>query len=108
MFYTSQQWCKYFHSSMQHLKVAYNDSYRMLHGLPRNTSARELQIQDDIVTFDALLCKSIFHFIDRFRKSNNLLIRYMVNCDYFPTSEYFCHCNQVLTMCGSSDWIFKG
>ena len=57
---------------MQHLKVAYNDSNRMLHGLPRNTSARELQIQDDVVTFDALLRKSIFCFIDRCRKSDNL------------------------------------
>ena len=58
MFYARQLWCKYFRSSMRHLKVAYNDSYRILHGLPRNTSARELQIQDDIVTFDALLPKS--------------------------------------------------
>ena len=43
---------------MQHLKVAYNDSYRILHGLPRDTDAREL---DDIVTFDAMLRKSMFH-----------------------------------------------
>ena len=42
-------------SSTQHLKVAYNDSYRILHGLPRHSSARKLQIQDDIVIFDALL-----------------------------------------------------
>ena len=53
-----------------------------------NTSARELQIQDDIVTFDAFLRKSIFCFIDRYRKSDNLLIRYTVNSDYFLTSKY--------------------
>ena len=40
---------------MQHLKVAYNDSYYILHGLPRNTRARKLQIQDGIVIFDTLL-----------------------------------------------------
>ena len=28
---------------------------RLLHGLPRNSSARKLQSQDDIVIFDALL-----------------------------------------------------
>ena len=57
--------------------------------LPHNISARELQIQDDIVTFHALLCKSIFRFIDRCRKSNNLLT---VN------REYFRHCNQLLCL----------
>ena len=63
MFYASQLRCKYSHSSMQHLKVAYNDSYRVLHGLPRNTGARKLQIQDGIVIFDALLHKSMFGFL---------------------------------------------
>ena len=53
----------------------------LLHGLSRNTSARELQMQDGIVTFDALLCKSIFRFIDRCRKLDNSLIRYTVNSD---------------------------
>ena len=32
----------------------------------------------------------------------------MVNNDYFLTSKYFRHCNQQLTMSGSSDWISKG
>ena len=40
--------------------------------------ARELQIQDDIVTFDALLRKSTFRFIDPCRKSDNSLTRYTV------------------------------
>ena len=63
-----------------------------------------------IVSFEALLCKSMFRFIDRCRKSDNLLIWYTVtrNSNYFLTSEYFRHCNQLLTMSGSSDWIFKG
>ena len=78
-----------------------------LHGLPRNTSARELKIQDDIITFNALLRKSMFRFIDRCRKFDNSLIRCMVNSNYFPTMEYFCHCNQPLTMSDSSDWFFK-
>ena len=33
--------------------------------------------------------------------------RYTVICDYFLTSEYFRHCNQ-LTMSGSSGCNFKG
>ena len=109
MFYAGQLKCKYSHSSMHSiLKVAYNDFYRILHGLPRNTSARELQTQDNNVTFDALLRKSIFRFIDRCRKSDNLLIRYTVNSDYFLTSEYFHHCNQLLTKSDSNDWILQG
>ena len=88
---------------MQHFKIAYNDFYRILLGLPRNTSARELQLQDYFVTFDALLHKSIFHFVNRCQKSNNLSMRYMLNSDYFLTSQYFHHCNQPLTMSGSSD-----
>ena len=91
MFYASQLWYKYFHSSMQHLQVAYNDSYRILHGLPHSTGARELQIYNGIVTVDAMFRKSMFRFINRCRKSDSLLRRYTVNSDYFLTSEYFRH-----------------
>ena len=49
----------------------------------------------------------MFRFIDRCRKSDNSLIVYTVNRDYFLTSEYFRDCNQLLNISGSSDWIFK-
>ena len=39
-FYSSQLWCKYSKSPMYRLRVAYNDSYRIFHNLPRWTSAR--------------------------------------------------------------------
>ena len=60
---------------MQHLQVAYNDSYRILHGLPRNTSAMRTSNSNDIATFDALLRKPMIRFIGRSRKSDDSSIR---------------------------------
>ena len=53
-FYASHLWSKYLCSSLNHLRVAYNDSFRLIHGLKRNVSARELQVKANIPTFDAL------------------------------------------------------
>ena len=50
------------------LRVAYNDSYRILHNLPRSSSARA-HVQSNILTFDALIRKYIFSFISRCLKS---------------------------------------
>ena len=43
-FYGSHLWSNYLKSSFHSIRVAYNDCYRMLHNLPRYTSAREFQV----------------------------------------------------------------
>ena len=58
-FYGSHLWSNYLKSSFHSIRVAYNDCYRILHNLPRYTSAREFQIINDIPTFEALLRKTL-------------------------------------------------
>ena len=50
-------------SSLNHLRVAYNGSFRLIYGLKRNVSARELQVKANIPTFHALQRKLIYRFI---------------------------------------------
>lgn len=96
-FYAGHLWCNFTLAMMKHLNVAYNDSYRLLHGMPRNTSAREMQVNHNIVTFDALIRKSLYKFLCRCKLSENKYIRYTVYCDYFKNSKYFHHANCLLT-----------
>ena len=43
-FYASQLWCNYSTSAINRLKVAYNDAYKILHGMTHYHSARASQI----------------------------------------------------------------
>ena len=43
-FYASQLWCNYSTSAINRVKVAFNDAYRILHGMTRYHSARASQI----------------------------------------------------------------
>ena len=95
-FYASHLWSKYLCSSLNHLRVAYNDSFRLIHGLKRNVSARELQVKANIPTFDALQRKLIYRFIERCCLSNNVYVNYTVYSNFFYQSDYYKHCLQLL------------
>ena len=68
-FYSSQLWCKYSKNAIYRLRVAYNDSYRILPNLPRWTSARLSQIECHINTFDTILRKTTFSFLSNVAKA---------------------------------------
>ena len=72
-FYGSHLWSNYLKSSFHSIRVAYNDCYRMLHNLPRYTSASEFQVINHILTFEALLRKTSYNFINRCLNSSNLI-----------------------------------
>ena len=76
-FYASHLWSKYLCSSLNHLRVAYNDSFRLIHGVKRNVSARELQVKANIPTFDALQRKLIYRFMERCCLSSNVYVSSM-------------------------------
>ena len=95
-FYASHLWSKYLCSSLNHLQVAYNDSFRLIHGLKRNVSARELQVKANISTFDALQRKLIYRFIERCCLSSNVYVNYTVYSNFFYKSDYYKHCLQSL------------
>ena len=59
-FYFSQLWCNYLKFPYHQIKLAYNDAFRILHNFPPFSSARNFQVQHNIITFNALLRKSIY------------------------------------------------
>ena len=70
-------------------RVAYYDAFRMIHGLPRHTSACVQQILFYVLTFDAVIRKCLFNFVKRCRASTNLWIKALMNFDVFYESKYF-------------------
>ena len=79
--YGSSLWQNYNSYSIRRLRVAYNDAFRMIHGLPRHTSASVQQIFFNVHIFDALIRKSLFSFVKRCRASTNFWINALMNSD---------------------------
>ena len=71
-------------------RVAYNDSYRILHHIPRCVSARSNhQVQSNIDTFDALIRKYIFSFTNHCINSQNIFIMSLMSLDLWYKSFYY-------------------
>lgn len=95
-FYASQLWCNYSSAAINRLRVAYNDAFRILHGLPRYYSAGEYQVQYNIPTFYALLRKNMYRFVQRCYTSANTWISALMTSDSYYASSYYKHyCNAV-------------
>ena len=84
-------WSRYSHSSIERLRVAYNNTYRVLHNLPRKVHIRETMVNSAISTFQSLLRKNTGNFILRcFQSSNSYLVQ-TFESDCFLYSHYFAH-----------------
>ena len=90
-FYASQLWCNYSTSAINWLKVAYNDAYRILHGMTRYHSARASQIHYNIDSFYALQRKITNKFVERCHLSQNLWLQMLMSSDCFYDSIYYDH-----------------
>jgi len=51
--YACQLWSKYTQSSMKSLRAAYNNAYRIMHYMPRNSSVRPHHVSHCVRAFDA-------------------------------------------------------
>ena len=69
----------------------HNYAYRILHGIPRWVSAREAQVANHIYTFDALLRKNAYSFVERYRFSKKILITALMNSSAFLESWFYVH-----------------
>jgi len=92
----SQLWCNFRKSFMQRLRVAYNFGCRALYNLPWGASASCHQIQCNTPTFEALLRKYRYLFLERCRKSNNIWLRALMRSDCLYSSLFFEHYNRIL------------
>ena len=79
----------------------------MLHGLPRYTSARLQQVSFDILTFDAVIRKSMFSFVKQCCESTNQWIQALLTSDVFYCSKYFRAYCKVTYMLGTFHDIVK-
>jgi len=94
--YTSQLWCNFRTSCMQRLRVAYNFGCRALYNLPWRASVCSHQVQCNIPTFEGLLRKNTYLFLERCRKSNNIWLRALMQSDCLYSSLFFEHYNRIL------------
>ena len=94
--YACQLWNKFLSSSLKRIRVAYNYSFRFLHGLARYVSAREQQVLNNITTFNAILRKMFCSFIYRCYDSNNRSIFSLMTSECFINSSYYKHYNTLV------------
>jgi len=108
--YTSQLlWCNFRKSCMERLWVAYNFGCRALYNLPWRASVSSHQVQCNIPTFEALLRKYKYLFLERCRKSNNVWLYALINAvtesDCLYLSLFFEHYNRILLLL--RDWAIE-
>ena len=60
--YSAHLWCDYLKSSYNKIRVAYNNAFHVLHGIPKYVSARLGQIYANIPTFDAYIRNCLYGF----------------------------------------------
>ena len=81
---------------MQRLRVGYNFGCRALYNLPWRASVSSHQVQCNTPTFEALLRKYKYLFLEICRKSNNLWLRALMQSDCLYSSLFFEHYNRTL------------
>jgi len=101
--YASQLWCNFRKSCMQRLRVAYNFGCRGLYNLPWRASVSSHHVQCNIRTFEALLCRYKYLFLERCKKSDNVWLRALMQSDCLYSSLFFEQYNRIL-LC---DWIIE-
>jgi len=69
---------------------------RALYNLPWRASVSSHQVQCNIPTFEALLRKYKYLFLERCRKSNNVRLRALMQSDCLYSSLFFEHYNRIL------------
>jgi len=63
--YASQLWCDFRKTYIHRLHVAYNFCCRALYNLPWRASVSSHQVQCNIPTFEALLRKNVYLFLEK-------------------------------------------
>ena len=85
--YCSQLWSLYSNKSLNDLRVAYNNAFRIIMGYARDCSASAMFVSNTVPTFEALRRKLLFRFFDRVKSSSNLLISAVFSSDCFLRSK---------------------
>ena len=84
--YTVQLWGTCLSRTMNRLKVAYNDSLRMVLGIPRYCSASEMFAYTNVPSCQCVIRLNIYSFMRRIQCTNNIIVRSIVNSDLIFSS----------------------
>jgi len=99
--YASLLWYNFRKSCMQRLRAAYNFGCRTRYSLPWRASVSSHQVQCNIPTFEAVLRKNTYLFLERHRKFNNIWLRALMQSDCLYLSLFFEHYNRI-SLC---EWV---
>ena len=72
-------WSDYKASTFSKLRVAFNNVYRRVLGLPPWSSASGMYATHNIVHFEALLKKTLYGFVQRLENSFNKIIATLIS-----------------------------
>ena len=81
--YGSDLWCRFLQSSMNRIRVAYNNTYRILFNLPKDVSISSLMVLNNIPTFQSLIRKNMGNFLIRCFNCPNMLLQALVSSNDF-------------------------
>ena len=73
--YGSSLWCSYKAKTLQKIKVAYNNVFRILMGLRRQGSVSKAMLDVNIDCFQVVCRKYIVGFISRLEKCDNVIVK---------------------------------
>ena len=94
--YGCHLWHNYTQYTFNRICVGYNNAYRILHSIPRFMSANEGLVAAEIPTFEALIRRNVYGFVQRCLKSPNNWIKSLMNSDSFSLSKYHEYYNRTL------------
>jgi len=86
-FYCCQLWSSHKLSSYNKLRVAYNNIFRSLFKLRRDTSISAYMVNSNMDSFQVIIRKQIYKFRERVFSSDNLLVATIVNAVYFTNNR---------------------
>lgn len=88
-FYTSSLWVNYTQGAINRLRVQYNNSFRMLMGLPRYCSASGMFAQARTDDFYAIRRKRVASMLFRLRGSTNSILKVIADRTDGPILEHW-------------------
>ena len=86
--YCAHLWGNYYQFSYNKIRVAYNNAFRVLHGIPRCVSDRLHQINVNVTTFVAHIRKYLYRLCRRVELSNNAVIIAIAKSDVLFQSKF--------------------
>ena len=85
--YLCSLWVKFRKSYMRHFIVSYNNTFRILHGLPMRCSASGMFARSGVNSCQTCIRRNVYSLKCRLHASLNSIVHNTINCDVHLTSS---------------------